>query len=261
MIVFGDTHLGVQNYGISRTTDIFNSMNRIADTAIDKEEDFVIHLGDFYHNDYPSPELIAMGINWCYRLENAGIRTYILEGNHDKKGKNSALNPIKEIDFEYIKVVSSPFIDKSQEYNMLFLPHVTKAQVIDVNKEKIEKETDREKIKKLKSIDNYLNEVARTMLDSINNDTPAFVFSHLNVEGAVVGTEEFMLKGQHEVLPEVLVKSKKIKYIFNGHMHKKQIIKNKILIPGSVEKFDFGERGDEKTFIEVDLESILEMGR
>jgi predicted phosphodiesterase len=122
------------------------------------------------------------------------------------------------------------------------LPHISKARAAEQGYKNIQEFID------------HKSELIELMLDS--NDYN-IVIGHMNITGATVGTEEFMIKGAHEDFPDVLKKSSKIDFIFNGHYHKAQIISNPkgapIIITGSVSVNDFGERSETKSFFDLEL--------
>jgi DNA repair exonuclease SbcCD nuclease subunit len=65
-----DTHLGYQQYNLKeRERDFFNVFQEAIDKAIEKNVDFIIHTGDFFHSSRPSNESILDGLYLIKKLK------------------------------------------------------------------------------------------------------------------------------------------------------------------------------------------------
>lgn len=250
VIIYGDQHMGLKTEGLDRTNDIDDSHNQVIDYVedlVDEGKDvLVLNMGDTFHGIRPAPETIARVISTLNRLERMGVQTYIIAGNHDvvdQQGRTSALEPLNAIGFQYIKIVHDIYKFEYKGVNIVTLPHISKARAIEQG---------------FKGVQDFIDIKSMRIEEILSMDKPVIVIAHHNIAGAKTGTEGFMIKGAQEEFPKVLKESEKVNYIFNGHIHKAQIIENPngapIIITGDIQCNDFGERLDQKQFFHLELE-------
>jgi exonuclease SbcD len=242
--ICSDTHLGLISEGIVRTEDIKRVSFDIINNAIKEQCKIFIHLGDLFHTSKPTPDQIDIAVLMFNTLEYAKIESFWLKGNHDDPNKDSAghaLLPLKDFRYKHNTVVDKiRLITIFDAISFLFIPYISKSF----------------SIKKKQTPQEYIESTSKTFVEQMSKSNRNYVCSHLNIKNAVSGTEQFMIKGEHENFPEFLKKERKIRMIFNGHIHKAQILfeeQNPILIPGSIECINFGERDDQKGYYIVDL--------
>lgn len=88
---FSDTHLGYratsrfdpETSRNQRTVDIDNAFTRTIDDILERKVDGVIHSGDVFHHARPTWQALRHFIRQMRRLEEAGIPTLVIAGNHD----------------------------------------------------------------------------------------------------------------------------------------------------------------------------------
>ncbi|MEJ7839300.1 MAG: DNA repair exonuclease [Thermomicrobiales bacterium] len=86
-----DTHLGYRAYAKvdpasgrnQRTIDVEQAFTRAIDSILDLKPDIIIHAGDVFHQSRPSWHAIRHFVREMRRIENAGIPTLVIAGNHD----------------------------------------------------------------------------------------------------------------------------------------------------------------------------------
>ncbi|MDF2615457.1 MAG: sbcD [Sedimentibacter sp.] len=251
LIFAGDNHYDLKTEGIDRNIDISNAKQQAIKYAVELKESgvevYFIEPGDIFHGVRPRAESIALAISDYKQLDSEGIPTYLVAGNHDvidERGKTSALEPIIAAQFSMLNVYHDIELVKIREgLNLITLPHISKARAAEEG---------------YKNVQEFIDHKSALIEKRLNPEEYNIVIGHLNITGATVGTEEFMIKGAHEDFPNVLRKSSKISYIFNGHYHKAQIISNPdgapIIITGSISINDFGERTETKAFFDLEVE-------
>lgn len=249
IIVTGDSHYDLKTDGIDRTDDINDAKQQAIDYAVElskKEKVIMLDLGDVFHGTHPRAEVIANVIRMYKKLDDAGIDTIVIAGNHDvidQRGRTSALEPIAAAGFNRIYVEHDINNYEFFNINIITLPHISKAKAAEEG---------------FKSLQDYIDTKAAEIEDELNPDDYNIVISHMNIEGALTGTETFMIKGAHEEFPKVIKNSNKINVIFNGHIHRSQIVENPngapIVIVGSIQVNDFSERLDRKVFVHLQIE-------
>lgn len=243
-VVSGDYHLGLSTDGLDRSKDILSIALSIVQAAITEKCKYFFHVGDLFDSEEPSPDHISWIVSLMNILESYKIESYFIPGNHDtdgRVGRTHALQPFKRFPYNHIHIIDDVEYIETKKFGFLFLPHIPKS--VTIAKANMEP-TD------------YMEAKSREFYKQMSKDKNNYVFGHLNIAGAVSGSEEFMLKGDHETFPEFLKDAKKIQLIFNGHIHKTQILgdnKIPIILPGSTECINMGERKDKKHYVIFDM--------
>jgi exonuclease SbcD len=87
---------------------------------------------------------------------------------------------------------------------------------------------------------------------------PTILTAHALIQGATFGGEQRVMLGSELVLPGGFVRDPRLDYVALGHIHKAQNLNEgqhpPIVYPGSIERVDFGEARDEKSFVIVKIE-------
>lgn len=251
IVISGDMHYDLKTESIDRNNDIFDANMQVIEYCLELKNkgNKVIHInaGDVFHGTRPRAETIAAVISANNILEENEIETHIISGNHDvidQVGRTSALEPILAIGYKFINIYHDiQKIKLSDSVYLITLPHISRAKAVENG---------------FDNVQNYIEAKCSEIEETLSKGDTNIVISHLSLSGAKIGSEEFMIKGTHEEFPECLKNSKKIDYIFNGHYHKAQLIENPngapIIVVGNIQRNDFGERFDEKSFFVLSLE-------
>lgn len=89
-----DTHLGYRQFGlIEREKDFYEVFGKVIDKIIEEKVDFVIHSGDLFENEKPSPMALLEFQKGLLKLKGAGIPMYAIAGNHDSVMRKGAIPP------------------------------------------------------------------------------------------------------------------------------------------------------------------------
>ena len=260
LIVHGDLHLDLKTDGIDRNEDIMKSMNEILEYSKEVKEEnentIVLNAGDVFHNTRPKAETIAVAISLFEKFNNFRIENHIIAGNHDvidERGRTSALEPIIAANFKHINIYHDIELiclrecntikgsGKEGRLNLITIPHISKSKAVESG---------------FKTVQDYINTKCEEIEEGLNKKDYNIVLSHMNIGGALIGSENMLIKGTHEDFPDIFKRSDKIYCSFNGHYHKSQLLNTKvpIVITGSVSTNDFGERLDNKNFFHLKLE-------
>jgi exonuclease SbcD len=98
-----------------------------------------------------------------------------------------------------------------------------------------------------------LTELVNSWLEKADRELPVLLTAHASVQGAKYGTERAVMLGADLVLPGSLVRDPRLDYVALGHIHKPQDLNEgshpPAIYPGSIERVDFGEAGDEKYYV------------
>jgi len=86
-----DTHLGFRALGKTdpqtgrnqRTVDFEHALERAIDHILTQDVDVILHAGDVFHHTRPTWQTLRHFIQQFRRIEQAGIPTLVIAGNHD----------------------------------------------------------------------------------------------------------------------------------------------------------------------------------
>ena len=265
---FADAHIDMANYGRHdpesglpmRVMDFLKSLDEIVDTAIAENVDLVIFAGDTYKDRNPAPTFQREWGKRIMRLSRAGIPTLLLVGNHDLSpalGRAHALDQFTTLDVSHVHVLDKPqFIspdDLGIPVQVIALPWISRSGMIahlDI------RGGDPGQI--YEQLEEKLTELVNHWIENADPDLPIVLTAHASVQGAKYGGERTVMLGGDLVLSGSLVKNPKLDYVALGHIHKPQNLNENahppVIYPGSIERVDFGEVGDDKFFVIAKVE-------
>lgn len=261
---FADAHIDMANYGRHdpesglpmRVIDFLKSLDEIVDTAINEKVDLVIFAGDTYRDRSPAPTFQREWDRRIMRLSKAKIPTLLLVGNHDLSpalGRAHALAEFDTLQVDYVSVLDKPqFLGPSDLWNLpvqvIALPWISRSGMmaqLDL------RAGDPGQI--YEHLETKLTELVDHWLEKADPELPTILTAHASVQGAKYGGERTVMLGGDLVLSGSLVKNPNLDYVALGHIHKPQNLNENnhppVIYPGSIERVDFGEAGDEKFFI------------
>lgn len=249
-IIISDIHIGqisdsfIEKNSLERSiNETFSQLDNIIDLAIKNKTRLFIN-GDVFEEKNPTALYYKMFIERLKKLDENKVETHIISGNHDKSMSGiSAITPVSKMNFNYIFVYDDIESKIIGDINYIFVPHITKGQIgLKDNEDVMEK------------IHNYIKD---KLLECIDNKKTNIVMSHIHYKGAVTGAEDRNIKGGINFFPSV--NTRKIKYVFLGHIHKYQIIEmnnTTIYYTGSIVRNDFSECDEKKVFLIFDDETL-----
>jgi exonuclease SbcD len=261
---FADAHIDIAGHGRHdpltglplRVLDFLNALDRIVDTAIDERVDLVLFAGDAYKDRTPSPTYQREWGRRIIRLAQAGIPTLLLIGNHDLSPATGRANALQEFDtlqVPHIHVLSQPaFLGPAELENLplqvLAIPWISRSGLMAA----LEMSASQPE-KVLAEIEERLSQLIQNWLEAADPQLPTILTAHASVEGAQYGSERSVMLGSDLVLPGALVRDARLDYVALGHIHKAQNLNENgyppVVYPGSIERVDFGEAQDEKSFV------------
>jgi len=255
-IVITDTHLGLQTDEISRTEEIIHVMLHAVKYAVKVKADFVVLGGDSFDNNTPNEHLIAQFIRVLNILRKAGIKVFIMVGNHEviaNHERKSCLSFLRKMKGGYpnVKLIDDVktikmFKAEVGDIYFTFLPYVTKSHIKSG----------------YKTVQKYMDIKAKGIRSDMPEHAQHFVFSHLNVPDCIPGSEKDMLKKIDVVVPKAFRQfrpGKNYPTIIQGHVHTRQRVGN-IHVVGSPVFVDFGEKEQDKYFLKMRIAEWLGEG-
>jgi exonuclease SbcD len=108
------------------------------------------------------------------------------------------------------------------------------------------------------ALEDHLAVILEEWLDDLDPSLPTILTAHGSVQGAQYGNERTIMLGRDLILPGALVKDPRLDYVALGHIHKAQDLNESshppVVYAGSIERVDFGEASDEKSFVIAEVE-------
>ena len=233
--IAADLHLGVSGFGkmnpltgLNQQVEVFlNDFNKLCDSVIAAKVDSFVILGDIFHTRTPSNVVRESFAASIKRVLDAGVGVLIVLGNHDIQlamGAQDSLADIRAIAPQGLHIIKDPeivrFDANHSPVQFLCLPWRKHASEITL--------------------------AASRLMGQLDPDVPAFTLGHFTVSGAVSGAEVLYQLGGEEAVPAAALVDKRIERVFLGHIHKRQIIDEKLEYIGSMDRVDFSERNEAK---------------
>ncbi len=270
LLHFADAHIDLARQGRReaesglplRVLDFLKALDAIMDAAISEKVDLVIFAGDAYRDRSPAPTYQREWGQRIMRLSAAGIQTLLVVGNHDVSpaaGRAHTLQEFETLQVPNIHVISKPVLLKPADLNglpvqVIGIPWLNRSGLAAAYEGQA---VDSEEING--QMEASLTRVIEDLMDSLDPGLPAILASHVSVQGASYGNERSVMLGRDVVLSGSLVRDERLDYVALGHIHKAQNLNegghHPVIYPGSIERVDFGEVDDRKTYV------IAEVGR
>jgi DNA repair protein SbcD/Mre11 len=268
LLHFADAHIDMANYGRHdpetglplRVLDFLKSLDTIVAAAIAEKVDLVIFAGDAYRDRSPAPTFQREWGKRIIRLSKAGIRTLLLVGNHDLSpalGRANAVQEFDTLEIPHVSVLAKPQFLSAGELGLpaqvIAIPWVARSGLVAATDASA---ADSSEV--FTRIEGNLTELVNAWLEKADPDLPTILTAHASVQGAQYGSERTVMLGADLVLPGSLVRDGRLDYVALGHIHKPQNLNEHahppVIYPGSIERVDFGEAGDDKFFIIAEVE-------
>ena len=271
LLHFADVHIGMENYGrtdpqigvSTRVRDFLRRMDEMIDDARTNGIDLAIFAGDAFKTRNPSPTFER---EFAYRVQDlAGLcPVVLLVGNHDLPtierrassieiyetlhvpnvtlGRDYQLHVI-ETARGPVLVGTAPYPVRSHLLRDVDLPHNRTIAEIDALLE-----------------DNLNDRLVNMAREAEAYDMPRVLTGHFSVSGATFGSERSVMLGRDVTVLLSTLDDPAWDYVALGHIHHHQCLtlgrpaSPPVVYSGSLERIDFGEEGDRKGYVWVNLE-------
>ncbi len=265
LLHLADLHIGIENYGRvdpatglhSRLRDYLERLDEAIDIGLDAGVDAVLIAGDVYKNRTPNPTQQREFARRIHRLRAIGLPVLILTGNHDVSpaaGRAHAVEIFDTLAVDGVTIADRPRIHtlhtRSGPLQVIALPWVTRHALLTREELRMASFLEVETML-IERVERFLRQAA----DDVDPTLPTVLTVHGTIDGATFGAERQVLLGRDLVYPRSLVALPNVDYVAMGHIHRHQALGDHppIVYPGSIERIDFGEEGEDKGCIIVDL--------
>ncbi|HEV3000033.1 MAG TPA: exonuclease SbcCD subunit D [Solirubrobacteraceae bacterium] len=234
-----DTHLGfrqlhrVDDAGRNeRELDIYRAWNAAIETIVELEPDAVVHAGDLFDSYHPSTAALGVALDGLRRLNEVGIPTVVIAGNHSTPRVAAAehifgvLARFGGVHVVYggTEVIEIPARDGSATLAVHAIAHDNEPEVMAA-----------------------ALRAARPASEAQFN----VLMAHMGLDGLgnVVGAEA----GSVTLSGEELAGAGEFDYVALGHLHKFAPARENAAYSGSLERLSWADDAPHKGVVEVDL--------
>lgn len=269
LLHFADAHIDLARQGRRdaesglplRVLDFLNALDTIIDAAIHQHVDLVIFAGDAYRDRSPSPTFQREWGKRIMRLSSSGIETLLVIGNHDISpalGRAHTMQEFETLQVPHTHIIKRPVLLKPEHLNglplqVIGIPWLNRSGWASANESGTPNAFEIND-----QLEEQLSKIIEKMLDDLDPNLPTVLTSHVSVQGASYGNERSVMLGRDLVLSPALVRDERLDYVALGHIHKAQNLNegghHPVIYPGSIERVDFGEVQDRKTYVIAEVE-------
>jgi len=228
-----DTHIGYTAYNKldenghnQREMDIYNAFSQVVDLALKKPPDLILHSGDLFDSVRPSNRAISFVIEQLLRLSDQDIPVVIISGNHSTprlRETGSVFKVLEHIENVHLAYTGRYEIFEFGNLKVHALPHCVDKQVFE-------------------------SELVKMQPDN------KFEHNIAMLHAGVVGLSVFKMNEFNEQLASASNLEKGFDYVALGHYHEHCEVGSNVVYAGSTEHLGFGEVGQPKGFVLLDLE-------
>lgn len=234
IVHISDSHLGASTFSRriapsgynQREEDICNAFISAIDEIIQLKPEFVLHSGDLFHSVRPTNRIIHLGLEQLLRLTQKSIPVVIIAGNHDAPKQKGVGSVFK---------IFTLFPDLFPVFNDQYEKIILKDAAIHAVPQCIDNQTFQKELEKVE----------------VDKDTK---FNILLLHGVVAGIPEFSMGELSEQEINNAHFKPEFDYVALGHYHKHCEVAEMVYYAGSTERLSMAELGQEKGFVEVNLD-------
>ncbi len=235
IVVTSDWHLDSVTSGFDRFDDICAAVDETVQAAMDEKADYYMMLGDLCNpHTVRSHRAIAKAIDVGVDLEDAGIRTFWITGNHDVVEDGTGANTMLALRAAGFTVFDNPGLYWCGTFATIALPFAPTILGYDPA--------------------DIIKSSVRYCGDRRSDSAPLLIAGHLNLEGISPGSEtEDMPRGREVFWPvDALKEHFPTTPVVGGHYHKQQDHDGVHLV-GSLARLTFGEQSNKPQFLVLEV--------
>ena len=251
-----DWHIGRRWKGIQRLDELEAVLDHLAAFIERQSIDLVLHTGDVFESRNPPAEAEQLVNRFLVRVGRSGAQMLVIAGNHDDPLRLDARSLLTE--FVKVQIVGRPrpatrgvtrilSTRRGEKAIVAALPFASPGAWVSALDLAGEEASARSAYARMFEL------AVQDLCGPFRPDAVNLLMAHTHLEGALFGESERRVHigedwaGSPEALPSTA------SYIALGHIHRPQKIEGPVpaYYAGSLLQMDFGEAGEEKTFIVV----------
>jgi exonuclease SbcD len=250
--------------------DFLDAYDHLVEYALSEGVDAVIFAGDAYKAREPSQTHQREFASRIRRLSEAGIPTFLLVGNHDlpnAEGRAHALEIYRTLDVPNVYIGDASHFagdnytptvipTRSGPLQVGFLPWPQVSRLLANDSEAAAMSI--EQVHHL--VEEKMTALIARQAAAIDRDIPALLTCHVSINDFLVrenpGSEQWMTVGTAPTLLKSALSQSAWDYIALGHHHNNMDLKleTPTWYSGSMQPVDFGEEGQIKGFMVLDID-------
>jgi exonuclease SbcD len=254
-----DVHIGPYPgpFPLSRFQDIEKILDWTADKLIEEKVDLCLICGDLYKDakvmfDRGTEETICVG-NWLRKLSSAGIEVIVISGTpgHDSLAGYKFL---EQMQIPHISIRTKPgIISYIPDLNIACLPGLNRSSLLTQEEYK---GLPPEQVHRVMT--DKITQLCMGMAAQMPDDKPKILMAHITYQGADTGFADLLMQNEPILTREAV---SGFDLVCLGHIHKPQIIDDKVFYSGPVERLSFNEQDITPGFWIHEVENDLPFDR
>lgn len=251
-----DWHIGRRWKGIQRLDELETVLDQLASFIEERDIDLVLHTGDVFESRNPPAEAEQLVNRFLVRVGRTGAQMLVIAGNHDDPLRLDARSLLTEL--VNVQILGRPrpasrggtrtvVTRRGEKAVVAMLPFASPGAWVSALDLAGEEASARSKYAQMFDI------AVQDLCGAFQPDAVNLLMAHTFIEGAVFGESERRVHIGEDwaASPESLPPN--ASYIALGHIHRPQKIDGPVpaYYAGSLLQMDFGEAGEEKSFVVV----------
>ncbi len=251
-----DWHIGRRWKGIQRLNELEAVLDHLA-AFIEREAiDLVLHTGDVFESRNPPAEAEQLVNRFLVRVGRSGAQMLVIAGNHDDPLRLDARSLLTE--FVNVQILGRPRPASrggtrtvatrcGEKAIVAALPFASPGAWVSAL------DTAGEEASARKIYARMFERAVQDLCGAFRKDAVNLLMAHTHIEGALFGESERRVHIGEDWAASPDALPSQASYIALGHIHKPQKIEGRVpaYYAGSLLQMDFGEAGEEKTFVVV----------
>jgi exonuclease SbcD len=251
-----DWHIGRRWKGIQRLDELEAVLEQLATFIEERSVDLVLHTGDVFESRNPPAEAEQLVNRFLVRVGRTGAHMIVIAGNHDDPLRLDARSLLTEL--VQVQILGRPrpasrggvrtIVTRSGETAVVAaLPFASPGAWVSALDFAGDEPGARVQYARM------FERAVRNLSGAFRPDAVNLLMAHTHIEGALFGESERRVHIGEDwaALPDALPAT--ASYIALGHIHRPQQIEGPApaYYAGSLLQMDFGEAGEEKSFVVV----------
>lgn len=251
-----DWHVGRRWKGIQRLDELAAVLDHLAAFIEEHAIDLVLHTGDVFESRNPPAEAEQLVNRFLVRVGRSGAQMLVIAGNHDDPLRLDARSLLTE--FVNVQILGRPRSASRGGTRILStrcgeravvaaLPFASPGAWVSALDLAGEEASARSKYARMFEL------AVQDLCGAFRPDAINVLMAHTHIEGALFGESERRVHIGEDWAAAPQALPSRASYIALGHLHKPQKIAGPVpaWYAGSLLQMDFGEAGEEKSFVVV----------
>jgi exonuclease SbcD len=253
-----DWHAGRVWKRIDRLPELADVLENLGDFLERKRIDLLLMSGDVFDSGAPNPAAERLVFGFLKRIGRAGIKSVVIAGNHDSPARLQAWGTLAElVDVQAVafpcRVEDGGLVEvetRSGERALVAaVPFAAPRRLVSA----LDLSGEQTQVKQ--KYDQGMKQIIAHLVSGFDVETVNLVMAHTHLQGAVLsGSERLVHLGEEwATTPQAFPST--AHYVALGHIHKPQNVEAAPApthYAGSPLQLDFGEAGEEKSFLLID---------